>query len=265
MINREQVSVDGVSTAFFDTGRGATIVALHGIPTSSALFEPLLPHLRDYRVIAPDLIGHGGTEAPADRPLNYSAYKAHLDAFLATAPPDEFCLLVHDLGGVLGLEWAAEHRERVHSLIVLSTTVAWSIRIEALLHANLLLGRSFVRWVMPAALERHQPLAPALLETWAAPWTRRRAFAGLDLFGRSRLSAVRSKLASLDVPALLLWGENDKVFPLSYARTIAAGLPQSTLVTIPRCGHWSALDAPEEVARQVVGFLNCSGEPRRQA
>lgn len=259
LINRERVSIDGVSTAFLDAGRGATIVALHGVPTSSALFEPLLPHLGGYRLLAPDLLGQGGTESPANGPLDYAAYHAHLDAFLATVAPREFCLLVHDLGGVLGLEWAADHPERVRSLIVLSTTVTWSLRVEVLFGANLLFGRPLVRLAMPAALKRPRALAPSLVETWAAPWTRRRALQGLDLFARAHLTRLRAKLARLDLPSLLIWGENDDVFPLSSARAIAGRLSQSTLVTIPRCGHWSTLDAPEEVARHINDFLSSRG------
>ena len=259
LIDRKQVSIAGVSTTFLDAGHGTTIVALHGIPTSSALFEPLLPHLHGYRLIAPDLIGHGGTGVPTGRPLDHAAYRAHLESFLAAVPPRDFCLLVHDLGGVLGLEWAADHPDRVQRLIVLSTTVTWSLRIEALLYANLLFGRPFVRRVMPAALRRDRQLAPLLAESWVAPWTRRRALDGLDLFARTHLDRLRSKLARLDVPALLIWGENDNVFPLSAARELAEQLPDATLVTIPRCGHWSALDAPEEVARHVLQFLDSPG------
>ena len=265
LTNREQVSVEGISTTFLAAGTGPTIVALHGVPTSSALFEPLLPHLRGHRLIAPDLIGHGGTAVPPHGPLDHRAYKAHLDSFLAAVPPREFCLLVHDLGGVLGLEWAAEHPERVRRLIVLSTTVTWSLRIEAVIYANLLFGRSFVRRAMPAALRREGRLAPKLAETWAAPWTRQRALDGRDLFGRVHLDRLRSKLARLDMPAVLIWGEDDNVFPLSSARALAAGLPHATIATIPRCGHWSVLDAPDEVARLVRQFLDSPGTPRPPA
>ena len=255
LINRERVSIDGVSTAFLDAGRGATLVALHGVPTSSALFEPLLPHLRGCRLIAPDLIGQGDTSPPSHGRLDYAAYQSHLYSFLDTVPPREFCLLVHDLGGVLGLEWAADHPERVRGLIVLSTTVTRSVRVELLLAGSLLFGRPFVHLAMPAALKRPRALAPALVQSWAAPWTRRRALRSLDLFAPGHLRRVRSKLARLDVPSLVIWGENDNVFPLSSARVITGELPQSALVTIPRCGHWSALDAPDEVARHVLDFL----------
>jgi pimeloyl-ACP methyl ester carboxylesterase len=257
LIPRRQVSLDGVTTAFLDAGRGEPMVALHGVPTSSALFEPLLAHLSGHRLIAPDLLGQGDTKAPERGPIGYMEYKRHLDAFLATVPPKKFDLLAHDLGGMLGLEWAAEHPELVRSLIVLSTTVTWSFRVGVLIYAaNLLFGRSFVRTVVPSTLKRHRTLAPSLLETWSAPWTRARILRGLDLFAPSHLRRLRSKLGRIQVPVLVIWGDEDNVFPPRSVEAVMRHLPQATLVTIPRCGHWSLLDAPDEVARHIVTFLN---------
>ena len=252
---RRETLLDGVLTTYLDAGHGRPIVALHGVPTSSALFEPLLPFLDGYRVIAPDLLGQGGTGAPARGRLNYSAYAAHLASFLDTVPP-EFDLLVHDLGGILGLDWAASHPARVRSIVVLSTTVTWSARVGLLVQgANLLLGAGLLRRALPWTLKRGRGLEPALANAWAAPWTRRRMLEGLDLFGPRHLARVRAGLDRLRVPVLLIWGENDDIFPLSRAHAIARLLPQAGLVTIPHCGHWAPLDAGEEVAAHLRAFL----------
>jgi haloalkane dehalogenase len=262
--SRERVSVAGVATAYLDAGRGEAIVALHGVPTSSALFEPLLPHLADYRLIAPDLIGQGDTETPARGRLGYAAYEAHLDAFLASVPPPRFHLLVHDLGGLLGLAWAADHPDRVRSIVILSTTVTWSFRVGVLVYAaNLLFGESLLRLLLPLTLKRDRTIPPALVAKWAAPWVRGRVWRGLDLFGPSHLERLRSKLTRIHAPITLIWGEEDDIFPPSSAHRIVEHLPQATLVTIPHCGHWPTLDAPDEVARHVLGFLKANAEPRR--
>jgi pimeloyl-ACP methyl ester carboxylesterase len=255
-LRRERVSLDGVATAFLDAGVGDAVVALHGVPTSSALFEPLLPHLRGYRLLAPDIIGQGDTATPATGPLDYLACKAHVDSFLAIVPPRELHLIVHDLGGIIGLEWAADHPQRVRSVVILSTTVTWSLRVGVILAANLLFGRALLRAAMPATLKGTTQLAPSLVERWTAPWTRRRLLRGMDLFAARHLARLRFKLHNIRVPVLLIWGEDDDIFPLSSARQIAELIPQARLATIPRCGHWSPLDATEEVARYVVEFLD---------
>ena len=253
---RKTASIKGISTAFLDQGSGEAIVACHGIPTSSALFEPLLPSLSDYRLIAPDLLGQGDTEVPARGSLGYAAYAEHLFAFLEAVPPPTFHLVVHDFGGVLGLEWASSHVERVKTLVVLSTTVTWSLRVGGLIYvANLIFGTAFVRWGMRTTLRRRKTLEPSLVESWVRPWSRRRLLRGLDHFAPSHLRRVRSKLQNLRMPVLLIWGDQDNVFPLACASSIVKALPQAKLVSVPQCGHWSPLDAPEEIAQHIVTFL----------
>src|SRR5512143_2967404 len=92
----------GVRTAYLDAGAGDPVVAIHGVPTSSELFEPLLPALAGSRLLAPDLLGQGDTAAPRGA-LGWDRYAAHLDAFLAAVAPPRFDLVVHDMGGPLGL------------------------------------------------------------------------------------------------------------------------------------------------------------------
>src|SRR5215831_4798685 len=120
------------------------IVAVHGIPTSSLLFEPLLPYLDGCRLIAPDLLGQGHTEMQASGRLGFEAYERHFGGFMEAIPPSQFNLLVHDFGGIIGLNWLLDHPERVQRLIILSTTLLWTWRWELVVRfiflGNLLLG-----------------------------------------------------------------------------------------------------------------------------
>jgi len=68
------------------------------------------------------------------------------------------------------------------------------------------------------------------------------------------LRALRDRLTRLDCPALIVWGMSDRVFPLRHARLLHELLPHAALATIPRCGHWATIDAPEQVAGEVRRF-----------
>ena len=257
---RKSIRLNGVATAYLDVGHGETIVALHGIPTSSLLFAPPLPHLNNYRLLAPDLLGQGQTTTPPTGPLDYSAYAKHLRRFMDAVPPQQFHFLLHDLGGVLGLEWATENVERLKSLILLSTTITESFRVGKVLYAaNLIFGQSLLRWGMSFTLKRSQDLDATLREEWVKPWSRRRLLRGTDHFAGHHLRRIQASLHHIQVPVLVVWGEQDDIFPLRHATSIIQALPQAKLCTIQPCGHWSVLDAPEEIAQCVVKFLSAKG------
>jgi pimeloyl-ACP methyl ester carboxylesterase len=260
VLQRKSIQLSNVTTGFLDSGEGETIVALHGIPTSSLLFSPLLPLLGRYRIIAPDLLGQGHTGTPPAGMLDYAAYAGHLREFMEAVPPRRFHLLVHDLGGVLGLDWATENAERIKSLIILSTTLTGSVRVGKLLYAaNLIFGQSLLRWGMQSTLKRPHKLDAALMDEWVRPWSRRRILRGMDHFASRRLQLLRAKLDCIRVPTLVIWGEQDNVFPLHHASSIAQVFPHANIRTISGCGHWSPLDAPEEIAQFMLEFFEDNG------
>jgi haloalkane dehalogenase len=183
--------------------------------------------------------------------VGFDAYQQHLGAFFDEVAPSAFHLLVHDFGGVLGLAWAAEHPQRVQSLTVLSTTVRRSPRVTALIVANLLGGHRLLRRVLPYSMVRKRAIDPELLDHWAAPWRFRRLLRGADHFAERHLEPLRWRLSRITCPVLVVWGDRDPVFPKSHGEQIAGLVKQSRLEILPNCGHWSPLDAPEELGALV--------------
>jgi pimeloyl-ACP methyl ester carboxylesterase len=256
---RQFVTAAGVRTAYLDEGTGDPVVALHGVPTSSELFEPLLPWLAGRRVIAPDLLGLGATDTPSGS-LGYERYAAHLAAFLDAVAPRRFDLVVHDLGGVLGLDWAGRNPERVRRLVVLSTTVTATVRWAALwsliFGIELVGGSGAVAATIVRLARRPGAVPPDLATRWAQPWTRRRVVRGLDLVAPWRLAGIADRLASVRAPTLIVWGTRDSVFPVATARTLQHLLPDARVRLVPGAGHWSMLDAPEAVGHHIGTFLD---------
>lgn len=119
--------------------------------------------------------------------------------------------------------------------------------------ANLILGPRFLRWGMRFTLRRTQ-LETALLEEWVKPWSRQRILRGTDHFAPHHLQRIRSRVQQLRVPVLIIWGNEDTIFPLAHASRIVQMLPHARLCPLERCGHWSPLDAPEEVAQCILEF-----------
>lgn len=118
----------GPRMAYFEAGRGAPIVLLHGNPTSSYLWRKVIPHLTDLgRCIAPDLVGMGDSDKlPNSGPGKYTFFEhsRRLDALLdAAGAHRDVTLVVHDWGGPLGFHWAMCNEARMKAIVFMETFV----------------------------------------------------------------------------------------------------------------------------------------------
>ncbi len=109
-----------VTMRYVEAGAGpTTFVLVHGVPTSSYEWRNVIPGLTARgRVVAPDLVGFGASDRP-DVDLDLDDHVAYLGAFLDELALDDVILVVHDLGSVAGLAWAAQHPDRVRGLVVM--------------------------------------------------------------------------------------------------------------------------------------------------
>jgi haloalkane dehalogenase len=108
--------------SYVDAGQGsATVVLLHGNPTSSHIWRNVVPRLAGAaRVIAPDLIGMGESGKP-DIAYDFADHAAYLEAFLDALGVESPVLVGYDWGGSLALDWAARHPGRARGVVVMET------------------------------------------------------------------------------------------------------------------------------------------------
>ena len=85
-------------------------------------------------------------------------------------------------------------------------------------------------------------------------------FTKRSLWGNPKTAAelVRSRLAKITVPTLVVWGGSDEIIPLEQGRAYAAGIPGAKLSIIPECGHGPAIEKPAEFLAAVLPFINGS-------
>lgn len=116
--------------AYLDQGKGHPVVCVHGNPSWSYLYRNLIKELsRDYRCIAPDHIGCGFSDKPADYQYTLQNHIANLEGLLDHLKVKECTLVVHDWGGAIGMGWAGRYPERVKRLVILNTAAFRSTRI----------------------------------------------------------------------------------------------------------------------------------------
>src|SRR6201996_3103768 len=117
------IKVDGLSIFYREAGpRGApTILLLHGLPSSSRMFEPLLSRLaNDYHLVAPDYPGFGHSDWPDPKQFAYTFdhIASVMDGFTQALGLSHYTLYMQDYGGPVGFRMALAHPERVNALIV---------------------------------------------------------------------------------------------------------------------------------------------------
>lgn len=219
------------------------LVFVHGWAQSAQTWHAQLSHFATrFAVHAPGLPGHGGA---ADVP--FSAWQ---DALLAALPDAPVVLVGWSLGGMLGLQLAAHHPDRLAGLVLLSSTPCfrrkadWAHGCEDAVFerfaeslasdAARLLDRFFALMLQGDELSRRQYLdiAHAALDKRnpASPDGLRAGLALLDSLD------VRADLHVIDVPTLIVHGGNDAVTPVGAARFMAGEMPQAMLKILPS-GH----------------------------
>jgi haloalkane dehalogenase len=115
----------GVGSFVLDDGDGDPVVCLHGVPTSSFLYRKVVPELasRELRGVAFDFPGLGLAERPEGFDYSWSGLAAWAGAAIDALGIERCHLVVHDIGGPIGFEWAIRNPERVFSLTALDTWV----------------------------------------------------------------------------------------------------------------------------------------------
>jgi pimeloyl-ACP methyl ester carboxylesterase len=252
---------------------GTPVVFLHGTPTSAYAWRDVMRAMHEEReCIAFDWPGFGQSAKPRDGDYTHRARADHLKATLDALRVERAHLVAHDVGGPAALLFAAENPGRVERLALLNTTVfRRDYRPPLPLLTQLLpvlreLAKPFLNRaafdlffkqglarpdrVPRAVLDHHWKLATrdggkaTVLETWAQ-----------FPEGMATLEVLRSKLPSLEIPALVLFGAEDPWLPPPNAERMAKALPQATLQLLPGAGHFVMEDAPEVVAERLLSFF----------
>ena len=242
---------NGVRIHYEVAGSGPTILATHGFASSSHAYAPVAPALTaDHRLVTWDLRGHAASDAPDD-PALYSIQLSVGDmlAVLDTTGAERAVLMGHSLGGFLSLELQRTHPDRVAALVLVGTGPGFR-NPEAREEWNVMAGRF-------AAVVETKGVAGLQVGDEVRADVHRSA-AGLANAARGILrqhdAAVLEHLPAIDVPVLVVVGENDTNF-LRGSRYMADKIPGAQHIVIPAARHAPMVTHADAFAAAVVPFL----------
>ena len=253
----------------------APIVLLHGIFAEKDHWVDFArPLTGQYRVIAPDMPGFGESTRRDDEAYNYAAHVRRLGAFLDALGLQRVHLAGNSMGGTIAALFALAHPERVASVAFIGAP-----------HG--------IRSPLPSTMDRlidagQRPLVAHDAAAFSAMMDlvfEKRPFLPYPILHASQQEALRNASSNARVwdaqlkerylleqhlgqwqkhPALVLWGESDRVFDHSALSTVQKLLPHARISTLPGIGHLPMMEAPAETAQRYVRYLDevtASGAP----
>ena len=251
--------INGLQSYFTEEGRGDPVVLLHGWGTSSQSLAPLCGDLADaYRVLAVDLPGFGWSQAP---PVAWGTadYAEHLRRLLEQAGIERAALIGHSFGGRIAISLAATRPAGVSRLVLVASAGIRPPR-RAGIHVRVTTAK-LARWFfsLPGWGRTGQRIIAKVYGRFGS-----RDYRAAGLMRPTFVKVVNEDLTpllpSIQVPTLIVWGDQDQEVPRSAMEIMAARIPQARLVVFEGAGHFPFLDAPEEFGRTLKAFLQAGGE-----
>ena len=252
----------GAKIVYDVRGSGPALLLLHPFPTNRNFWEPLVPAFESrYRLIVPDLRGHGESGAGDGASMANQAEDVH--HILRECAVERAAFIGVSIGGYLLFEFWRRFRQQV-ALLVLSNTRAQADSDEG--RANRLKAAGEVEKNGTAAFL--DAMLPKLLGASThrnRPDIVSRARTMMDAMSREGLAAVQRGMASrpdsvetigsINVPALIVRGEEDVLIPAQDAELMHRKIAGSQIVSIPQTGHYTPFERPEEFLKVVRPFL----------
>jgi pimeloyl-ACP methyl ester carboxylesterase len=276
--------VHGYRRAYRDLGSGPVLLLLHGIGDSSATWSSVAPILAaDFRVIVPDLLGHGASDKPrAD--YGVGPYACGMRDLLSVLDIERATVVGHSLGGGVAMQFAYQFPERCERLVLVGSGGAGAhvhplMRLLSSPLGEPALALSTFPTVRPWArlVEHVAPLIPGVFGPGQD------LVRGLDIYDalsdamarRAFLRTLRSVVdgqgqvvTMLDrcyltqgMPTQLVWGARDRMVPVSHAYDAETAMPGSRLEIFPESGHFPHEDEPERFVALVREFARSAPPP----
>ena len=262
--------VDGLGLHAEVTGAGPPLVLLHGFTGSADTWSGLTAALAaDYTVIAPDLVGHGRSDAPEEvERYHMPRAAADLVALVRQLGHERAAWFGYSLGGRTALQVVADHPGTVEALILegASPGIADADERAARVRSDEAMAERIERDGVEAFVDTWEqvPLFASQLAlpagTRAAIRATRTANTATGLanslrgMGAGAQDPVLDRLAAIDVPTLLIAGELDTKY-VGIARDMARTMPDATMHAIEGAGHAAHLEQPEAFQRPLLEFL----------
>jgi pimeloyl-ACP methyl ester carboxylesterase len=270
------LELHGDRVAYRDAGSGDEVLLLiHGMAGSSETWRSVIPQLsKRYRVIAPDLLGHGHSAKPRGD-YSLGAFAVWLRDLLDELGVSRASIVGQSLGGGVAMQFVYQHPDYCRRLVLISSgglgqDVGWTLRLLSAPGAELLLpviapspvvkvGNKIRGWLAARSIQ-----SPRGAEMWSAYSSltdaqTRQAFlrtlrSVVDYRGQAVSALNRLHLTS-ELPAMVIWGDQDHIIPVEHGYALGDARPGCRLEVLPGVGHFPHVEKPNDVVELIADFI----------
>jgi haloalkane dehalogenase len=255
-------------------GASPTLVLMHGFPDNQHLYDLLIPTLSPlFHIVSFDFLGWGASEKPTEHRYDVASQRDDLKAVIGQLGLGKVVLVLHDLSGQSGIDWALDHPDDTEALVLLNTyyspmeslvapeaiqfyatpgllrdLAVWGATKSGVNFQNGV-GGQLARFFSNAAVrDAYTPIItnasvamrPAFFSSTSVLWQ--------ELEARR---AVVPRLRLFTKPVHIIFGQDDPYLNPRVAREFAALFPNSSLTLVPNAGHYVQLDQASVVGQEL--------------
>lgn len=261
------IDAGGVKTNYHDLGEGRPVILIHGSGpgvTAWANWRLNLPALaKSVRAIAPDMLGFGYTERPADGVYTMERWRSHLIGLADALDLQEFDIVGNSFGGALALSMAVHYPDRIRRMVLMGTAGlefelsealdnVWGYEpsfeamrgmLDIFAYDNSLVSDELAEMRYRASIQ------PGFQEAFSAmfPAPRQQHI--------TALATPEDEIAKIACPTLILHGREDRVLPMSNSLRLFDLIKTSEVHLFGKCGHWTQIEHKDRFNLLVSDFL----------
>jgi pimeloyl-ACP methyl ester carboxylesterase len=271
---RKIFDYQGLKINYYEMGQGKPVLLLHGFGGCSYTWRFLGPALaQDHRVITLDLKGYGLSDKPRDEKYALSDQADLVAAFIQAQGLRDLVIIGHSMGGGVTLMAYFNVRDKdpdwIKRLVLIDSAgypqkMPWFIRLSRLPGVNILLTRLLSpRFATTLVLKKcyydKDKITPEQIDAYtyygSLPGSREAILQTAQQIIPPDMDAFIARYKTINIPVLIVWGEEDEVVPLEVGRNFQRDITASELAIVPQCGHIPPEEEPQTTIHLITTFL----------
>jgi pimeloyl-ACP methyl ester carboxylesterase len=263
-LTRKEIKIDDYNIVYLEGGTGPTILLLHGYSANKDNWPRFAAYLtKDYHVVIPDLPGHGESSQPIGARYDAVSQVERLHKFAQAIKISKFHIAGNSMGGWFSGAYAVRYPGEIISVGLFDAAGVQSLKKNEV-------SKLFEQGENPLQLKGEDDLSRLMSLIFAnpprLPYPFKKMFIqkaaaskainekiGRDL--RGGISSLQQDLPKINVPVLILWGDQDRIVDISSVPVFENGLKNHQTVIIKDCGHVPMIEKTQETANAYRKFI----------